>query len=56
MDFDSTKRIIYRRDDGLARNILNAANYEGGLVEGDWFFQYNYTITDDDYANALPIE
>jgi len=53
--FDNTRQIIYKRDDGLSRNILDKNNYIGGKVD-DYLYQYKYEITDDDYANATPIE
>jgi hypothetical protein len=53
--FDSIRQIIYRRNDGQARNILDKNNYTGGKVN-DYLYQYEYEITDDDYENAIPIE
>jgi hypothetical protein len=53
--FDSLKQLIYRRDDGQARNIIEIDSYTGGKVN-DHLYQYEYEITDEDYENALPIE
>jgi len=53
--FDDVKQIIYRRDDGQARNILDINSYTGGQVKEYWY-QYRYEITDEDYANALEIK
>ena len=56
MNFDDVKRLTYRRNDSLSRNILNTVNYEGGLVKDDWLYEYYYIITDEDYANAVDIK
>ena len=53
--FDNLKQLIYRKNDGQARNILNFDSYSGGKVD-DYLYQYKYEITDTDYANATPIE
>jgi len=49
--FDNIKQIIYVRDDGQARNILDINSYVEGKVN-----QYQYEITDEDYANAVEIK
>ena len=56
MNFDDIKRLTYRRNDSLSRNILNTANYEGGLVKDYWLYEYYYIITDEDYTNAVEIK
>ena len=55
MDFDETLRIIYRKDDGKPRNILDLNSYAGGLVKGN-YYKYQYFITDEDYDNAEEIK
>ena len=53
--FDNVKQTIYRRNDGNVRNILNVKNYitikftESQII-------YLYDITDEDYANAIPLK
>jgi len=53
--FDNIKQIIYVRDDGQARNILDINSYEGGKVT-EYSYKYQYEITDEDYANAVEIK
>jgi hypothetical protein len=53
--FDNVKQIIYRRDDGKLRNILDIKSYIGGEVKEYWY-QYRYEITNEDYANAVEIK
>ncbi len=53
--FNSLRRIIYRRDDGKSRNIIDIKSWNGGKVN-DYLYQYQYTITDEDYANAIEIK
>jgi len=53
--FDNTRYLVYIRDDGQDRNILDINSYDGGLVKGDWY-QYQYFITDEDYDNAKEIK
>ena len=53
--FDESRQIVYKRDDGKLRNILDVNNYVGGLVKGEWY-KYQYYITDEDYANAIIIK
>ncbi|MDX9695117.1 MAG: hypothetical protein RBT49_04930 [Bacteroidales bacterium] len=53
--FNNEKRIIYRKNDGQPRNILDINSWEykqGVSVENI----YIYTITDEDYENALAIK
>ena len=53
--FDDNFRIIYRRGDLQPRNILDINSYSGGEVKENWL-KYEYTITNEDYNNAEPIE
>lgn len=53
--FNDNLRIIYRRDDLNPRNILDINSYDGGKVDDGWY-QYKYSITNEDYDNATEIE
>jgi|GEM_PF-2014852 len=53
--FDDTLRIVYKPDDSSPRNILKKNSYTGGKTDRR-FFEYHYSITDDDYKNAIKIE
>jgi hypothetical protein len=53
--FDNSLRIIYRRNDSSPRNILNIENYKGGK-KNDELYEYTYSITNEDYANAIEIK
>jgi hypothetical protein len=53
--FDNVKRITFRKNDGNPRNILDLKNYTGGET-GEHYFEYLYKITEEDYANAIPIK
>jgi len=53
--FDNTKRLVYRKDDGQLRNILDINNYTGGKVN-DYWYKYQYIITNEDYFNASEIK
>jgi len=53
--FDNIKQIIYRRGDGQLRNILDINSYTGGKVN-DYSYQYQYEITNEDYAVAIDIK
>ena len=53
--FNDTKQIIYRWDDENPRNILDLNSYDGGKVS-DYWYKYEYFITDDDYDNAVEIK
>jgi hypothetical protein len=55
MVFDNVKQIIYRRDDGQTRNILDINSHTGGQVT-EYYYKYQYEITDEDYANAVEIK
>ena len=52
--FDDVKQLIYKRDDGKARNILDLNSYDREIIDG---CVYNkYLIKDEDYDNAEEIE
>jgi len=53
--FDNVKQISYKKGDGQSRNILDINNYEGGKVT-EYYYKYQYEITDEDYANAVEIK
>jgi hypothetical protein len=53
--FDNVKRITFHKNDGNPRNILDLKNYTGGET-GEHYFEYLYKITEEDYANAIPIK
>jgi len=53
--FDNNKQITYKQHDEKQRNILDINNYIGG-EENDYLYKYEYTITDEDYDNAVDIE
>ena len=53
--FVDTLRIVYKPDDSSLRNILKKNSYTGGRTDRR-FFEYHYSITDDDYKNAMKIE
>ncbi len=55
IDFDAIQRIIYRRNESKIRSILEIENYSGGKIDDD-YFRYAYSITDDDYDNAIEIK
>jgi hypothetical protein len=53
--FDDTKQIIYRQNDEQVRNILDVNNFKGGKID-EYFYQYVYEISDEDYENAIEIK
>ncbi len=53
--FDNAKRLIYRKEDGKPRNILELNGYDSGL-ENEYWFKFQYNITNEDYDNAIIIE
>ncbi|WP_167616434.1 hypothetical protein [Maribellus sediminis] len=53
--FNDSVRIDYFYNDTSSRNILIIDNYAGGKVS-ESTFRYTYTITEEDYNNALLIE
>ncbi|MDX9695118.1 MAG: hypothetical protein RBT49_04935 [Bacteroidales bacterium] len=53
--FNKTKRLIYKREDNQIRNILDINSWIGGKV-GDYLYEYEYFITDEDYENAIEIK
>ena len=53
--FDGDRQIIYRRNDGQPRNILDVNSFTGGSVS-DYLYQYLYEITEEDYTNAVEIK
>ncbi len=55
--FDGEKILRYYRTE-IGRNIINRSQAEGYIVEGSGTSQetYTYTITEEDYKNAKPIE
>lgn len=53
--FDDTLQIIYRQNDLNPRNILDINSWDG-VKESDTYFIYSYSITNDDYENAVNIK
>ena len=53
--FNKSKRLIYKREDNQIRNILDINNWSGGKV-GEYLYEFEYFITDEDYENAENIE
>lgn len=53
--FNESKRLIYKREDNQIRNILDINNWSGGKV-GEYLYEFEYFITDEDYENADLIE
>lgn len=53
--FDDTLSIFYTWDDTNPRNIIDINNYTGGKVK-DGLFEFTFTITEEDYNNAVLIE
>ena len=53
--FDDTKQLIYRQNDGQVRNILHVNNFKLEKVD-DYFYQYVYEFTDEDYEYAIEIK
>lgn len=51
--FNNTKRLIYRKDDGQLRNILDINNYTEEKVN-DYWYKYQYIINNEDFLNATP--
>lgn len=52
--FDDIKQLIYKRGDGKNRNIFDIENYEEIEIDDD--LQFTYSITNEDYENAILIE
>lgn len=52
--FDGTHRISYKPSDNNPRNILLKSSYTGGKSDKR-YFKYQYSITDEDYKNAVKI-
>ena len=53
--FDDSLRITYNRNDLIPRNILHFDSYSGGKKD-DALYEYNYTISEADYNNAIHIK
>ncbi|MBI9056011.1 MAG: hypothetical protein JEY96_19475 [Bacteroidales bacterium] len=53
--FDNSKQIVYRRNDGQIRNILNESSFEYIKID-DSYIIYEYILTDKDYEIAEDIE
>ena len=53
--FEEKKQVIYRRNDGKPRNILDMNSFTESKVS-NYLYQYQYEITDDDYNNAVDIK
>ena len=53
--FNENRRIIYRKNDEHLRNILDINSYDV-RKNGNYLYEYEYTITDEDYDNAVNIE
>lgn len=52
--FDNSKRIIYRKNDNQSRNILDINSFTCKRISL-YFYDYQYSITDDDYLNASQV-
>lgn len=55
LTFDNTKRIIYRSNDSSGKGILDINNYEKRKVD-EHNYEFTYTITEEDYNNAILIK
>ena len=53
--FENLRRTIYRRENISNRNILNIQSYTGGKIDDD-YYEYIYSIINEDFNNAIPIE
>jgi hypothetical protein len=53
--FDDTLQIIYRQDNSNPRNVLDISSWDE-VIESVTYFKYTYSITDEDYENAVSIE
>ena len=49
--FNSTKQIVYKKDDNNSRNILLLDAYENG-IENKYWYTFRYNITNEDYSTA----
>ena len=57
--FDDSRKLVYRRSElNVHRNILHMENYAERVSEDDNLttYTYTYTLTEEDYKNAYPIE
>ncbi|BDX39108.1 hypothetical protein CYCD_24630 [Tenuifilaceae bacterium CYCD] len=55
LTFDNTKRIIYRSNDSSDKGILDINSYEEKKID-EHNYEFTYTITEDDYNNAVLIK
>ncbi len=57
--FDGSRKLIHRRNElDTYRNILNRDSYVERVNEDNHvtYYHYTYTLTEEDYNNAVPIE
>ncbi len=57
--FDSSRKLIHRRNElDSYRSILNRNSYIERVNEDNniTYYHYTYTLTEEDYNNAVPIE
>jgi len=53
--FNNSRKIKYKRNDLNPRNIIDINSWKG-LIVSDTYFIYTYSITDEDYENAIEIK